>query len=172
MTRRFGHLWRWTIACAALLASLGACTGPTPYQPAIAGFGYTEEELEPNHYHVRLVVNAVTPRATLDKYVMLRAAEITLESGHQYFAVGEPKRTIKPYGIAAPTSTSSVVRQRELLAGSGVRSSFGADSIELYQTDVEVTIIDEQTPGGDDAIHDANEVLSRLDPSVERRPVF
>jgi len=166
----FRHLGR-LLCCAALLAGLGACTGPTPYQPEIAGFGYSEEEIEPNHYRVRFVVNAVTPRETLDKYVMLRAAEITLESGHQYFEIGEPKRTIKPYGIGPPTSTSSVVRQRTLAAGSGIRRSFGADSIELYQTDVDVRVVDEQTPG-DDEVHDANEVLSRLDPSVERSPVF
>lgn len=168
MTWRFGPL----ACCAALLVGLGACTGPTPYQPATAGFGYTEEKIEPNQYHVRFVVNSVTLRDTLDKYMMLRAAEITLESGHQYFAIGEPTRTIKPYGIGTPTSTASVARQRRLLAGSGIRSSFGADSIELYQTDVEVRVIDERTPGSEDEVHDANEVLSRLDPSVERSPVF
>lgn len=74
-------------AVAALLVS--ACATATPYQPA--GFngqrgGYAEQRLESDRYRVSFSGNSVTSREQVESGLLLRAAELTQESGFDWFA--------------------------------------------------------------------------------------
>ena len=74
-------------AAAALLVS--ACATATPYQPA--GFngqrgGYAEQRLENDRYRVSFAGNSVTSREQVETGLLLRAAELTQESGFDWFA--------------------------------------------------------------------------------------
>lgn len=77
-------------AAAALIAalSLAACATPTPYQPAgtngVRG-GYAEQRLEDNRYRVTFAGNSVTSREQVEMSLLLRAAELTVESGYDWF---------------------------------------------------------------------------------------
>ena len=72
---------------ALLVLLLAGCAVPTPYQPATKGYGYSEQQLESNRYRVTFSGNSVTPRDTVQNYLLYRAAEVTRESGHDYFTV-------------------------------------------------------------------------------------
>ncbi len=90
------------IACVpALIATACTTFSPTPYQPAEDGrYGYRQERIGPSQYRLTVAGNSATSAQTLWDYTLLRAAEITLQSGHEYFmvvpnAAGRPV-TIKP----------------------------------------------------------------------------
>lgn len=74
------------LASAALLAG---CATETTYHPATGqGFyrtGYSERQIEPNRFIVSFAGNTVTPRDTVERYLLFRAAELTLQQGGDYF---------------------------------------------------------------------------------------
>ena len=75
-----------------LLASLAlaACTTATPYQEANKrGQGFSEFQLEQNKYRIVFSGNASTPITTVENYLLYRAAEVTLNKGHDYFIVSD-----------------------------------------------------------------------------------
>ncbi|MGI9436853.1 MAG: CC0125/CC1285 family lipoprotein [Geminicoccaceae bacterium] len=79
-----------TAVAAALMTTLAACTvPPTPYQgaPENDGYGYSSQQLETTRFNVRFVGNSSTPRDTVESFALYRAAELTLETGHDYFRV-------------------------------------------------------------------------------------
>ena len=82
-TPRFSRL---SAACGLALA-LAACTAPAPYAPRRPGetTGYTDRELAPGRFRVTFTGNSVTERDTVENYLLLRAAEVTLASGGTHF---------------------------------------------------------------------------------------
>ena len=78
-----------TAASGALL--LGACASETTYRPATGqGFsrtGFTDSQVEQNRFLVSFAGNSSTPRDTVERYLLFRAAEITLQQGGDYFVM-------------------------------------------------------------------------------------
>ena len=78
-------------ASAIGLLALGACAAyPTPYQPiglrgAPASGGFSELRLEPNRFRVNFAGNSYTDRQTVENYLLLRSAELTLSQGNDWF---------------------------------------------------------------------------------------
>ena len=70
-----------------LAALLAGCAMPAAYAPRRTGqeTGYTDRELTPNRFRVTFTGNSATPRETVENYLLLRAAEVTLASGSTYF---------------------------------------------------------------------------------------
>lgn len=77
------------LASTTLLVS--ACATETPYRPATGhGFnrtGYSERQIESNRYLVTFAGNSVTDRDTVERYLLFRAAELTLQNGYDYFVM-------------------------------------------------------------------------------------
>ncbi|HEX8382385.1 MAG TPA: hypothetical protein VF592_03315 [Sphingomonas sp.] len=84
----------------ALLAALATgtlvvagCATETTYRPARGqGFnrtGYSEQRIEPDRYLVSFGGNSVTERDTVERYLLFRAAELTLQQGYDYFVTAE-----------------------------------------------------------------------------------
>jgi hypothetical protein len=70
---------------AAALA-LSGCAHPDPFQPKDGhNSGYTDERLGANRYRVTYTGNSATGRATVEDYLLLRAAQVTLQSGYRWF---------------------------------------------------------------------------------------
>ena len=59
---------------------LAGCMTPTPYAPRTEGqrTGYTDRALTQTRYRVTFTGNSITPRDTVENYLLLRAAEVTL----------------------------------------------------------------------------------------------
>ncbi|HEY2011024.1 MAG TPA: hypothetical protein VGH23_18690 [Rhizomicrobium sp.] len=78
-----------TRAFPLLLAAglLAGCMTPTPYAPRTEGqkTGYTDRALTETRYRVTFTGNSVTPRETVENYLLLRAAEVTRAAGFSTF---------------------------------------------------------------------------------------
>ena len=76
-----------TAVSGALLVA--ACATETPYRPATGpGFyrtGFSERQVEANRFLVNFAGNTVTDRDTVERYLLFRAAELTLQNGFDYF---------------------------------------------------------------------------------------
>lgn len=76
----------WGLGVALVLAAMvAACETATPYQPRSDQGGYSDQRLGENRYRVTFVGNAVTSRETVEDYLLLRAAQVTAQSGYHWF---------------------------------------------------------------------------------------
>jgi hypothetical protein len=79
-----------TFVFAAACAVLAACaTAPPPYAAAASptGVGYSETQIENNRYFVTYRAGGSADAALLQDYALLRAAELTLQNGREWFWV-------------------------------------------------------------------------------------
>ena len=78
-------------AAAAGLATACASVSSTPYQPAGVSdkYGYAEEQIEYNKIRVTFNGNERTDVTTVKKYVLYRAAEVTLNRGYDFFILAD-----------------------------------------------------------------------------------
>jgi len=75
---------------AAAALTLSACVTATPYQAQngkITSYGYDDTRIEPGKYRVGFRGNSSTDRATVENYILLRAAELTVAEGFGHFVV-------------------------------------------------------------------------------------
>jgi hypothetical protein len=80
---------RLMIIAAAGLA-LTACETATPYQPAgapgaQASGGYSDQQIEANRWRVTFAGNSLTSRETVERYLLFRAAQLTVDQGFDWF---------------------------------------------------------------------------------------
>ena len=106
------------IPALALLA--GCATGPKPYQPAggPSSYGWSEQAIETGRY--RVSYQAETQEQARE-YALLRAAELTLQSGEEWFRVTDnysEGQSSQGYSGRPSVSVGGSV-------GSGGRSSMG-----------------------------------------------
>ena len=76
-----------TILTLLLSGVLVACSSATQYQAAEkrGGQGYTETQLGKDRYRITFTGNSVTDKETVSDYALLRAAELTLQEGYDWF---------------------------------------------------------------------------------------
>ena len=76
---------------AVIAAGLAACATPTPYQPNIPGQqasgGYSELRVEENRFRVNFQGNTLTSREAVEGYLLFRAAEVTVQTGYDWFSI-------------------------------------------------------------------------------------
>jgi hypothetical protein len=75
---------RW-LRIALLCAGVQAAACATPYGPMGVRGGYAETRLDARTFQVAVKGNGFTSRARVDEYLMLRSAELTLQSGFDCF---------------------------------------------------------------------------------------
>ncbi len=94
------------LLCLSLGAlALSACVTETPYGPSDAGrgYGFSEQKIESNRYRITFRGNSSTDRATVENYLLYRAAELTLKKGYDYFVVvADDTEVAKSYSSSAP----------------------------------------------------------------------
>lgn len=75
------------VVAVTLLGLAGCATGPAPYGPKTGDSttGYTDQQLTTNRYRVTFTGNSQTDRQTVENYLLLRSAEVTLGAGFDYF---------------------------------------------------------------------------------------
>jgi len=169
-----GPARRWGAASlnvlCALLVVLGVagCAVPTPYQPATDGYGFTEQQLESNRYRVAFSGNSVTPRDVVQNYLLYRAAEVTVEKGHDYFTVvnQDIERSTAYYGSGYDSFP---------FGGGGWNRPWGpgfgnytAYPIDSYTAFADIVMGDGEKPAGEVNAYDAHDVLRQLGPQIER----
>ena len=176
----------------ALGAGLAACATPTPYQPNVRGAstsgGYSDLRLEDNRYRVTFAGNSLPTRETVEAYLLYRAAELTIQSGYDWFAVAERETDKKTqtyvdqdplyrpwygsYGFWRPS-------WRYYGRGYGWRGwdpfwgdPFWADrvdvrTVERFEASAEVVMNKGTKPAGDVRAFDARSVIENLKPRIQ-----
>lgn len=78
-----------TLIAAAALAMLAACASTPTYAPAATygAPGYSEMQIESNRYFVTYRSAGAAPQTLLYDYALLRAADLTLQNGRDWFWV-------------------------------------------------------------------------------------
>lgn len=157
------------LVVAGLVAGIAGCTtAPTPFKAADGGFGYSSQQIEDDRYRVSFAGNAATPRETVENYLLFRAAEITLDAGHDWFTV--VNKDVEAHGAAAVSPRVGVG------VGSGVSSNVGV-GINLstfldggpsprYTAYADILVKDGEEPAEDPSAYDARDLIKRLRPSL------
>lgn len=86
-------------ALAAL--SLSACaTAPTHFQPAAGrdAVGFSETRIEPGRYRVTFQGGPGAPAAQVEDYALLRAADLALADGYDWFRITDRMTRQSGYG--------------------------------------------------------------------------
>lgn len=169
-----------TIAAAAL-GLAAACTTVTPYQPIGNSGGFTDQELDNGRFRVTFEGNSQTELATIENYVLYRAAEITLEEGGDYFVVLDSNTEAMRRFITTGTSFGRGFGRRGFFYGHGFHnrfdSGFGRGFGSSHATTRERrsytvgAIIDVRRgdkPSGEGASYDARQIIDNLNPSLVR----
>ncbi len=86
------------IAAGALSLALAACETPTYYQAATrpGAVGYTDYQIEPGRYRINFQGGDGAPAGQIRDFVMLRAAQVTLRDGYDWFRIVDREGAIAP----------------------------------------------------------------------------
>lgn len=165
------HRKRWAQVFAAVGIAIGviACTtSPTPFQAADGGFGYSSQQIEDDRYRVSFAGNSATPRETVENYLLFRAAEITLESGNDYFTV--VNKDIEAYGSGSASPRVGVGMgsgvSDNVGIGIGLSTFLGDGPSPRYTAYADILVREGEKPAGDPDTYDARDLIERLRPSL------
>jgi hypothetical protein len=73
---------------AALLGMLAACAEEPAYFGPIGpdhATGYTDQQFDQTHFRITYTGNSATPRVTVENFLLLRSAQVTLGAGYAAF---------------------------------------------------------------------------------------
>jgi hypothetical protein len=95
-------------ALALSAALLAGCAAPSPYAPRAEGArtGYTDRALTGNRYRITFTGNSVTPRETVESFLLLRAAEVTRAAGYSNFVFDTRNTKVNHTYTAIPEGPS------------------------------------------------------------------
>jgi hypothetical protein len=172
------------LAIAAL--SLASCATPTPYRPA-TGYdrtGYAEQRIAANRYRVTFSGNSMTSREKVERYLLYRAAQLTVEQGYGWFTMADRATerhsstyVDRPFGAGPYGWWGPSWRYRG--AGFGWRrwDPLGGDpfwdrnvdirTVNRYEADAEIVFGQGPRPAQDLRAFDASEVLQNLGPGIQ-----
>jgi hypothetical protein len=162
---------RETLLGLSMLGMLAGCGGgPTLYQPASGGYGYSEQQIEDNRYRVTFAGNDLTPAETVQNYLLYRAAEVTLDRGYDYFTMVDRNldRSTTYWGSGPSTYLGTGLGRR-----SGGFIGFGTSTarpIDSYTAYADVVMFRGEKPQDDVNAYDARDVLRRLDGTIQAAP--
>lgn len=187
------------IAVAAALAIaaglVSACATPTPYQPRVTSGsvtgGFSEQKLESDRYRVSFAGNSLTSRETVERYLLYRSAELTVQQGYDWFETADHRtdRTARSYVEPDPFSRPGFGwgpygywRPSWRYYGSpyGWRTwdpfwgdPFFADraqirTVEKFEAGAEIVMHKGKKPEGDPRAYDAREIMANLASTIVR----
>ena len=161
-------------ATAALL--LAACATPTVYGPANpasrTSVGYSEYRIENNRYRVTFQGGPGAPERQIADYALLRAAEITIRDGYDWFQVvdrfGGPVSLNSGSSMSIGTGGGSYGRHSGF--GVGVGTSFDLSGGPAYTHTIEFFEGRGSKPADPSGVYDARQLAAALAPNAPRPP--
>ena len=154
-----------TLAILAFL-SLTACVTAvgTSYGPADdKGYGYSDTRVEADRFRISFAGDGATPPEAVEDYALLRAAELTIENGYDWFRViarsmgAEDKGGV---GIGAGVGSGSYGRNTAV--GVGVGGNLGTVGAKrFYTARLEILTGSGAAPDEPD-VYDARSVIATI----------
>jgi hypothetical protein len=160
------------IAAARLFAvtvvaalTLSACARATPYQPLGYGGGYSHVQYDANTYKVSFRGNGLTSRSRVEAHLMYRLAELTAETGHDYFIIVESGTHARQTGVTTDgyftATTMGSTTHGTITPGQTI-------TFTKHEASAVIKVFKGQKPSTNPAAYAAAEVLRHLGPSIER----
>lgn len=150
-------------ALAAL--SLAACaTAPTTFQPAgpHGGVGFSEMRIEPGRYRVTFQGGAGAPPSQVQDYALLRAADLAVSQGYDWFRVTERVTRQNGYsGSSLSVGVGGMSFGRRSATGVGVGTGIPLNGGPALITSLEVLMGKGAKPSDGD-VYDAKGVQQSL----------
>jgi hypothetical protein len=173
------------IAAVGLAAGLSACETATPYQPLASGSrvygGFSDQRLDTDHYRVTFAGNSVTSRATVENYLLYRAADLTVKAGYDWFQTDDHHTDKQqstyttgygPWGYGAFDPYWNVwgprygpYGRRGFWGGPYWDPSFETETIQRFQASADIVMGHGPKPSSAQAFN-AHEVLTNLGPHI------
>ena len=169
------------LVTAAALA-LSACASATPYGPVGPNtrYGYSEQRVDADRYRVSFAGNSVTSREQVEMSLLLRAAELTLESGYDWFETNnratdrDTRYSTSPSPLSARYGRYWGPSWRFYRGGLWSRwdpfwgDDFDVRQIDRYEASSEIIMGRGPKPADNADAFDAREVVSNLSGRVTR----
>jgi hypothetical protein len=183
------------VVMVGLSACATAAPSFTPFQAAVPGkFGFTEQRIEAARYRVIFEGNSRTTRQRVEDSLLLRAANVTLENGYDWFEVVSRATDPKTYEMRMPSMSSSWgggfgyhggfstyrswsprygwIYHRDPFAFSGFHDNFGGRDdvreITRYQANAEIILGKGPKPADRADAFDARDVSANLTPRLSQ----
>jgi len=181
MTEMSVIMKRWMLSAAAIVAlggALAACETPTPYQPlqppSLSGQwgGYSEARIENDRWRVSFRGNEETPRATVESYMLYRAAELTLAQGYDWFEAAQRHTDTHTSGYAYDWGPGWGwgwgFHHRRFFGDPFWMDDVTFDTTQRYDAAVEIVLHHGPKPANDPHAFDARQVVANLGPEIAR----
>ena len=166
-----GFIRHAAIAICAL--SVAACQVPTPYKAAVTQYddGYSTQQIESNRFRISFRGNSLTTRQTVDTYMLYRAAEVTLQSGGDYFIVVnkdvDKNTAYENYGDDLAWGWGGGWGWRHGFGGPGFGGGMDyTRPVNSYDAIADIVTNRGPKPVGNTNAYDAREVLKAVGPTV------
>ncbi|UAL12281.1 CC0125/CC1285 family lipoprotein [Caulobacter segnis] len=153
-------------ALSGLLLAACATAAPTTYRAQLGSpndVGYSEYRLEAGRYRVTFQGGPGAPEAQVADYALLRAAELALRDGYDWFRVADRSTTSSGYdrGPRMSVGGGSASFGRRSSVGLGVGTSFNLGPGPSFSRSIEVVFGKGATPRDRDA-YDARDVVKNV----------
>lgn len=158
------------VICVLALVTVAACTKPTPYAPATHRDGFADLAIEDNRYRISFAGNSSTSRDVVETYLLYRAAEVTLASGHDWFRIADRETEIETRFHSVATGFGGTRFYRSGFRGPfvGGLATTNTRPINRYQAFTNILVFDGDKPTADPQAYDARSVIATLEPLIVR----
>ncbi len=170
--------------------AVSACATVNPYRPATSryGSGFSEQRLEENRFRVTFKGDSATRRPDVEDYLLYRAAEVTLQSGFDYFVLADRStdvnRRLETYPTFGPRFGYGYSPYSRYFGWSYFAPRWGwrpfydpfwdddvsVRQITQYQANAEVQMFKGAKPADEPRAFDATQVETNLRPKVMPPP--
>jgi len=155
---------RVLLAAAAALSLAACATAPTHYQPATgpSAVGYSELRIEPDRYRIMFQGGPGAPAAQVQDYALLRAADLALAQGYDWFRVVQRDMRQTGYGGSSVSfGVGGASFGRHSATEVGVGTGFPLSGGPALAASLEVLMGRGARPPGDD-VYDARAVRASI----------
>lgn len=146
------------LTLAACATAVGTLYGPADRQ----GYGYTASAIEGDRYRIAFAGDGATPADVVEDYALLRAAEIAVEKGYDWFrVVGRSVDERRKGGVGVGAGVGGGGRN----VGVGVGGNLGTiGARKFYTASLEVLYGKGEKPEGDERgeVYDARAVIEAV----------
>lgn len=154
------------LAVAVALLLSACASAPTVYRSAESApnaVGYSEYRLEAGRYRVTFQGGPGAPEAQIADYALLRAAELALRDGYDWFRIADRSTTASGYDTGPRMSVGggSASFGRHTSVGLGVGTSFNLGPGPAFARSIEVVFGKGPAPRERDA-YDAREIVKTV----------
>jgi hypothetical protein len=176
-------------AMAASTLMVAGCATETAYRPATghgpSAEGYSDRQIEADRYLVTFAGNSYTSRDTVEKYLLYRAAELTIQHGDDYFIMADRDTDKHTHTYATPGfgayggwggywGPSWRYRGRAFgwrswdpfFGGPFWDRNIDVQTVEQYEASAEIITGKGRKPANNARAFDAHEVIDHIGPSV------